>query len=114
MAGLALWRLPDIESDCSDGELSDNDNSLRSGSYFLQWKEKSNSLQLIQAKDIDNSTDTNSDENDDVLQDFIGKDSSSWRKLSTFQTHRWRLKQQNVGKRQARCNCSCNKSRDRR
>jgi len=36
-------------------------------------------------EDTDHDAVTDSDGNDDGVQDFIGKDGSSWRKLSTFQ-----------------------------
>ena len=46
-------------------------------------------------KDIDNNADTDSDENDDIVQDFIGENKSFQRKLSLFQTQREHLQQQN-------------------
>jgi len=89
--------LQNIASDCSDGELCDSENPLRNDARPSAVESDEEPIVTDSSdEDTDHDAVTDSVGNDDGVQDFTGKDGSSWQKLSTFQVQRGRLQQQNV------------------
>ena len=94
----ALRYLQNIETDCSDGELSVSEDFWANDAFpctLLRDEE----LIHDDSRDEDSKDDDaviDSSDSDDEMQDFVGKDGSLWQKLSTFQAQRRRLQQQNV------------------
>ena len=92
-----LQSLQNIASDCSDGELCDSENPLRNDARPSAVESDEEPIVTDSSdEDTDHDAVTDSVGNDDGVQDFTGKDGSSWQKLSTFQVQRGRLQQQNV------------------
>jgi len=93
----ALQRLQNIESDCSDGELCDSEDPLGNDAHPSAVESDEEPI-VTESSDEDTDSDavTDLDGNDDGVQDFIGKDGSSWRKLSAFQVQRGELLQQQI------------------
>ena len=75
----ALQRLRDNESDCSDGELCDSEDHLRNDAppSAVQSDEEP-ILTDSSFEDTGHDAGTDSDGNEDGVQDLIGKDGSSW------------------------------------
>ena len=82
----ALRYLQDIEPDCSDGELSDSEDPWANHAFPCTLA-SDEELIVNDSSDKDSEDDDaviDWDDNDEVLQDFVGKDGSLWPKLSTF------------------------------
>ena len=93
----ALQRLRDTESDCSDGELCDSEDPLRNDAPPSAVESDEEPIVADSSdEDMDNDAVTDSDGNDDRVQDFIGKMTFHGERYLLFQVQRGRLQQQNV------------------
>ena len=75
----ALQRLQDIKSDCSNGELCDSEDPL--GNNAPPSAVQSDEKPIVtdsSDEDTDHDAVIDSEGNDDKVQDFKGKDGSSW------------------------------------
>ena len=90
-----LRYLQDIEPDCSDRELSDSEDPWANDAFPCTLA-SDEELLVNDSSDENDDAVIDSDDSDDEMQDFIGKDGSLWQKLSTFQVQRGRLQQKNV------------------